>query len=116
MERQFASVVKGVARAVRIFLHRQREEVEVLAAALGRIRVVRHEEGIGFRPNLLDAPIRNRILMAGMMPAVAVASVDLFVAKPDPASPVEQIPKPRGLSELPDALDLFSPPRFQNLV
>ena len=78
--------------------------------------MMRDEKLIRLRPHLLDAPIWHGILMAGMMPAIAMTSVDLLVHEPDAASPVEEIAKARCLSDLPKTLDLFSPTRFHDLV
>ena len=54
--------------------------------------------------------------MAGMMPAIAMTSVDLLVHELDAASPVEHVSKASGLTQLPHTLDLFAPARLHDLV
>jgi len=115
MEGEFAGVVERIAGAAWIFCDRQLEEVEVLTTRLGIVREVPHEQLIGHCKALLNPGIRHRVLMAWMVPAVAVAGVDFLVVEPDSVAPIKLVPQPRRV-RLPYPLNLLAPPRLQHLV
>ena len=102
---------------MRIFLDRKFQQVEVLATALGGVGVVAHEQlRPGVRVDLGGPTVWTRVLVAGVVPVVTLAGVDLLVCEADAAAPVKHIPEARSLPLDPSGLDGFSPPRLKDFV
>ncbi len=76
---------------------------------------MRHQQLV--RPHVIffGSRIRHQDLVAGVLPAVPLAGVYLVAVEYDPVAPIKLVPHARRI-RLPDALNLFSPARFQHLV
>jgi hypothetical protein len=113
-ERQLARIIERVTWIERVLLDRHLEQIEVLPAALGAVGFVDDEQHVALRILLIDA-VGHGILVAGMMPSVAIAGMDFLVVENDADPPVELVAQ-TGSRALPDALDLFAPTGLQDLV
>ena len=64
---------------------------------------------------LVDTPIRRWIFMAGMVPPIAMARVDLLILELNTSAPIKHVTQSRCALD-PDLLDLLPPARFKNLI
>ena len=67
-------------------------------------------------PDLLDPAISAGVLMARMMPMVAVTGMNFLVHELDATAPVKVVPEAGAFAHFPDPLDLFAPTGFHDLV
>ena len=75
-----------------------------------------YQQHIGVGPDLCNSAIWAGVLMARVVPIVAMSGMDFLVHKLDAAAPVKVVPEAGAFAHFPDPLNLFAPAGFHDLV
>ena len=75
-----------------------------------------YQQHIGVGPDFRNSAIGAGVLMARVVPMVAMSGMDFLVHKLDAAAPVKVVPEAGAFAHFPDPLNLFAPAGFHDLV